>query len=514
MNLEELTKIITNQELPIQWPGHWINNQWTIIDEGDKRTSANPNRDKALMHFVESKKAVDLAVTTAHEVRTDIGQISQRDRIEIISRLQQAFADCQEPLIRCMQLETGKPAWEARADMEAALRHLKWISENEDQIYESILAPAKLGQTGGKFALQPVGVTAAFLPFSTPVTSFVFYFTASILTGCPLILFTSTHASLSCLMFASISAKLNLPRGMLNVVFGSYLSFRHTLTDKRVMANIYIGSHEHCEEIRKESRTGFGRQLILHSGGKNSAIVHRTSDLALAVRMVIYGIVKSSGQLCSSTSRVFVDQALAQDFRRLLAAEIEKIKIGPTDDFSDPIGPLMGPLYSRKAVERFLRFQTMALREAKETVNLGRSIDRGSPGGSFVTPGVHWMDKFDSKSAYQRNVIFCPDVCVYEFDQLDEAITQANDTDAALSLSFFGDSQLIEDRRHLIKAPNVLVNLPTVESEATLPLAGRFTGGLYRFHGPALALYLCLPQVVLEDAKAQSIVSAWPWPQK
>jgi aldehyde dehydrogenase (NAD+) len=514
MNMDELTKNLKNQVIPIEWPGHWINGQWVRTEGGDKRSSANPNRDTPLMHFSESKKVVELAVSAAHEVRGSIGQISQKDRLDIIRRLMQACVDYQEPLIHCMQLETGKPAWEARADMDAALRHLKWISENDEQIYESILAPAKLGQPRGNFTLQPVGVTAAFLPFSTPITSFVFYFTATILTGCPLILFTSTHATLSCLFFAMISEKLNLPKGLLNVVFGSFLSFRHTITDKRVMAIIYIGSHEHCEEIRRESRTGFGRQLILHSGGKNSVIVHSTADIQLAVKAVIYGIVKSSGQLCSSTSRVFVYRSMGPEFRRLLTEEIEQIKIGPTDDFSDPVGPLMGPLYSRKAVERFLRFQTMALREAKETLNPGKSVSRTGEGGSFVTPGVHYMEKFDPKSAYQRNVIFCPDLCIYEYDALDDAIANVNDTDAALSVSFIGDGQIINDRRHLIRAPNVLVNLPTVEVEATLPLAGRFTGGLYRFHGPALALYLCLPQVVQEDEVSQSIVANWPWPKK
>jgi acyl-CoA reductase-like NAD-dependent aldehyde dehydrogenase len=156
----------------------------------------------------------------------------------------------------------------------------------------------------------------------------------------------------------------------------------------------------------------------------------------------------------------------------------------------------------------------MAIREARETLNWGKSVQCTPEGGSFVTPGIHQMDKFDPKSAYQRNVIFCPDMCIYEYDALDEAIASVNDTDAALSVSFLGDRSVIDDRRHLINVPNILVNLPTVEVEATLPLAGRFAGGLYRFHGPALALYLCLPQVVQDDDVSREIVRAWPWPLK
>ncbi|MEZ4743634.1 MAG: aldehyde dehydrogenase family protein [Bdellovibrionota bacterium] len=510
MKLEELTLRLKNKELPIDWPGHWLGGTWRPAERGELRSSMNPSRNSLLMSFKESKDVVEQAINLAEEHQNEVAALSKSERIDIITRLAQAFADCQEPLIQAMQLETGKPAWEARADMEAALRHLNWVANHEDEIYESILAPAKIGAPRGEFSLAPVGITAGFLPFSTPVTSFVFYFTATALTGCSLILVSSTHASLSCLLFALIADKLDLPKGILNIVFGSYLSFKQTFSNKRIAGVLYTGSYEHCEEIKKSAAIKTGRQLVMQSGGKNAVLVHSSADLNTAVRNIIYGVVKSSGQLCSSTSRVFVYRGIAKEFISLLSDSMDKIKIGATDDFEDKTGPLMGPLYSKKAVDRFLRFQTMAHRAAKKTILWGKSLELDE-GGSFVSPGIHLMEHYDSSNAYQENVIFCPDLSIYEYDVLDEAITDINDTKSSLALSFIGERHIIDEKRHQVNAPNILVNLPTVEVESTLPLAGRFSTGISRFHGPAMALYLCLPQIVQDDDVSRAIVNDWPY---
>jgi acyl-CoA reductase-like NAD-dependent aldehyde dehydrogenase len=123
------------------------------------------------------------------------------------------------------------------------------------------------------------------------------------------------------------------------------------------------------------------------------------------------------------------------------------------------------------------------------------------------------MDSFDAGSAYQSNVLFCPDIAIYKYDTLDSAIECINGTDATMAVSFIGDPEVLEARRDHFHAPNLLSNLPTVEVDATLPLAGRLHSGGHRFHGPGIALYLCYPQVVQVDAEAQKAVATWPWPK-
>jgi acyl-CoA reductase-like NAD-dependent aldehyde dehydrogenase len=151
----------------------------------------------------------------------------------------------------------------------------------------------------------------------------------------------------------------------------------------------------------------------------------------------------------------------------------------------------------------------MAKREAEKTLLWGKTIENDS-GGFFVTPGLHYMSKFDNSSAYQGNVLFSPDVAIYDYDVLETAIEQINTTDAAFAVSFIGEPSVLEKRRQLFLAPNLLVNRPTVEIEATLPLAGRLQSGHHRFHGPGIALYLCYPQVLEVTEDPSEFLRTWP----
>src|SRR5690606_14682389 len=120
--------------------------------------------------------------------------------------------------------------------------------------FPSLMGPATLGNAPGNFRMNPIGVTAAYLPFSTPLTSFVFYFSASVMAGCPLILFSSSHAILNSMLYAFAAEVTNAPKNLLNVVFGNFNSFKTALSDPRVAGVLYTGSREHCDAIRKESR--------------------------------------------------------------------------------------------------------------------------------------------------------------------------------------------------------------------------------------------------------------------
>ncbi len=299
--------------------------------------------------------------------------------------------------------------------------------------------------------------------------------------------------------------------GFFCTVFGNFSSFKQLLGDKRVAAILYTGSREHCDAIRVESRPHVGRQVVLQSGGKNAVIVHSSADLDLAVKSVVYGALTSAGQRCTSTSRVFVYRSVLPEFRDRLVAAFRAVPIGRTDLVEAGAGPFMGPLYSAKSVEKFLRFQTMANREAEKTLLWGQ-VREGEGQGFFVTPSIHYLSRFDNATAYQGNVLFSPDVAIYDYDILDTAIEQINTTDAAFAVSFIGDPDIIASRRGLFLAPNLLINSPTTEAEVTLPLAGRLQSGHHRFHGPGIALYLCYPQVLSPAAADEAVNRPWPWP--
>jgi acyl-CoA reductase-like NAD-dependent aldehyde dehydrogenase len=513
MDLKQFVKLMDQRNFPIHWPGQWVDGRWLAARRSPQvKTSINPNNGERLVEVWADKESVNAAVEAALKARRELGSMKLGARLEMLHAVRRTLADYRKVAIDILRVESGKPAWEAESDLDAALQYLDWVARNGEDIMGKLLLPAQLGPSTGEFAMLPIGVTAAYLPFSTPLTSFAFYFAATALAGCPLVISSSSHAMLSSMLIALVTQELDLPKSALNVVFGNFSTFKQLLADKRVAAVLYTGSREHCDAIRVESRAHVGRQVVLQSGGKNAVIVHSSADLDHAVRCIVYGALKSAGQRCTSTSRVFVYRSSLPEFRERMLAALKNVPIGRTDVDGEGAGPFMGPLYSEKAVEKFLRFQTMANRESEKTLLWGRALETETK-GYFVTPSLHYLSRFDNNSAYQGNVLFSPDIAVYDYDVLDVAIDQINTTDAAFAVSFLGDPSVIESRRHLFLAPNLIVNAPTVEIDATLPLAGRLQSGHHRFHGPGVALYLCYPQVVSQTPANEQLIRSWPWPR-
>lgn len=509
MNLKDFAQKVAARQFPLTWPGQWIDGRWQTARRGSlQKASVNPNTGEQLIEVCADKESVNQAIEAAFKARSVVAAKPLEERLEFLRRFRATLADARSSAELLLRIEAGKPRWEAESDFDCALRYLDWVANHGTTSLDQLLAPARLGPAQGNFAMLPIGVTAAYLPFSTPLTSFAFYFSAAMLAGCPLILNSSSHALLSSMLLACCAQEVDMPPSTLNVVFGNFASFRQILGDKRVAAILYTGSREHCDTIRLESRTQLGRQVVLQSGGKNSVIVHSSADIDLAVRAVVFGALKTAGQRCTSTSRVFVYRSLLPRFTEALTEAFKRVPVGPTDGDADPF---MGPLYSEKAVEKYLRFQTMANRESDKTLLWGKSVETAK--GFFVTPSLHYLSKFDNQSAYQGNVLFSPDVAIYDYDSLETAIEHINTTDAAFAVSFIGDPEILEDRRALFLAPNLIVNAPTVElDEAVLPLAGRLQSGHHRFHGPGIALYLSYPQVLQRSPSAEGLIRSWPWP--
>ena len=523
MSISIFKEQLESRQFPVEWPGHFLASGWhrsgKMEDTGERRRSANPGTGEILVATTterEAKSSLDTAIEQANHARLAMRALPVDVRMDELRAIRRALGDHSHEALLALRMECGLTPAEADMDLSAALRHFDHVLEHPQQIESALLAPARLGIHGPgsreDYAMLPVGIVLGYLPFSSPIATFATQVTGAFLAGCPLIAMPGPHSSLIGILLGHIAAGLSLTRGSLQVVFGNFEVLRHALLNKKIAAVLYTGSREHCERIRAESRVVIERQLVLQSGGKNAVMVHESADVSAAVRATLAGALRAAGQMCTSTSRVFVHRSLSAMFCGAIEDSVTRLKIGRTDlpaqdrmSGADSLpghgSPHMGPLYGGKAVDKFLRFQTMARREAKKSLATGKKIPEFRE-GNFVMPGIHLMKQFDASSSYQSNVVFAPDIAIHEYDQVNDAIEAVNATDAAFVLSFFGDPAVIQEWRHHLLPPNVVLNGPTTEYEANLPLAGRLQSGHHRFHGTALALYLSYPQVILRQCQA------------
>lgn len=485
-------KALWDLDFPLDFPGHFIAGTFAQCEKGSLvKDIINPSSGKPLATIRLDKALIDAALTAAEECEPRLKSMTVGARFEILRQFREALLDFQDQAVLAMQVEAGKPRWEAIQEFDAAVRFLDHMIAQEEHLFEDIMAPLRTPQQGVRITLCPVGTVLGNIPFTTPCTSFVKFFAVSLIAGDPLVVMASAHASLLSTLMACVFEECDFPKGILSVLCGNFELFREGCQDRRVKAVIYRGSHEHSMTIRRENFSFLDRPAVIQSGGKNAALIHSSADLEHATRLVLFGALKSAGQLCTSTSRVFVPTTKLSEMVEILRAKLGDLKIGPTDSLSS--NPMMGPLYSRKSVEKFLRFQTMAKREAKQTIQWGKTIDLGC-GGFFVTPGVHLMSELDNHSAYQSNVLLFPDLAIYAYDDMQGALRHLNDMSTPLVVSIITDDPSDADiAKMAFDAPNVAINLPTVEMEAQLPVAGRGPCGSVRHNGIGLVENLTYP---------------------
>ncbi|MBP9706436.1 MAG: aldehyde dehydrogenase family protein [Oligoflexales bacterium] len=498
MNLKTFIESINERKFPTPWPGHFIAQKWQTETSGTAFVSINPNNNEVLSKVFYKKSTFETATQSAQIIRPHLAKQNFEQRIEKLRSLHQALADYKTDLVRCLNISAGKPAWEAQQEVESTLTYLKHLSQHSDGLQKDFLQSLKSRHGGGSYQLQPIGTIGAYLSFSTPFASFVHTSTAAILSGNPLILVIPPAATLLGIFFSFILENLEFEEGSFANIFTDFKGFYELIENKSIAAILYTGSLEHCNNLIKDSSRWTRKKLLIKSGGKNATIIHSSADLDKAVQTTIIGAFQSCGELCSASSRVFVYRSHIPEFKEKLLAALDQMLIGPSDAhlYSPQSEPnTLGPLHSKKAVERFLRFQTMALRDADESWQMGKALERLSS-GNFVNPGVHYFNKFSNEGAHQSNVLFSPDLCVYPYDVLEDVIQWTNECQNPFVVSFIGESSAIIDRRHMLSANNILIYLPTTHVEFIPPQISAGDHNQHFGHGLSLAFQLSKVQVL------------------
>ena len=507
MDLARFKRNLTQKDFPLDFPGHFIAGTWYKEPKiSSTRASFNPNDGEKLIEVFLERETVAKAVGALVDARNVVASMSFVEKIGILEKMRHLLVEYKDVAIKTLTIEGGKSSWEASWDLDLALRFLTDVCDHPEDIENNLLDPFQRGDFKGEFILQPIGPTVAYLPLFTPYTSFVQYFTASVLAGCPLLIVSSMHAVLSGILIGLLAESTGMPQGALNIIFGNFSFLSQLITNPEIEAVIYKGSLEHCISIRKESQSITGRQLILQSGGKNAVVVDASASIEQAVQCTLIGMITNAGQLCTATSRVFVPQSMLKEFSTLLCDKLSRLKIGPTDIEGEV--PHMGPLYAQKAVEKYLRFQTIAKRESDETLLWGKGHET-LRNGFFVTPGVHVINHFDDNKAYQHNVLMAPDVAIYPYRDIADAIKGVNMTDSALAVSLIGDPSALKSYGAQFEAPNVVLNMPTVQLEHNIPITGKHHCGGHRLSGKNLLFLLSYPHAILEESK-NDIRNSWP----
>ena len=429
--------------------------------------------DDHLIATVETSEMqdVDVALETAQSLFSDREKwIPVAERIAILERAVALMEEQSDSLAKGSAEEGGKPLLDSQVEM---IRCIDSIRLCADTLRHDVAKPVPMAintASQHRFTMmnkEPIGVVVAVSAFNHPLNLIAHQVGPAIATGCPVIVKPAENTPLSCFRLVKLFHQAGLPPEWCQVLLPQNHTIAEALvTDPRVAFFSFIGSARVGWYLR--SKLAAGTRCALEHGGVAPVVMTEDADIESAIPSLAKGGFYHAGQVCVSVQRLFVHQSVAREVADKLAVAAQNMVVG--DPLSDKTE--VGPLIREGEVERVASWVQEAVDAGTEVLCGGETL-----ANHCYAPTVLFNPPKDSKVSNAE--IFGPVVCVYPYDDVDQAIADANSLDVAFQASVYSsniDNALyISDR---LAASAVMINEHTAFRVDWMPFAGLRHSGL------------------------------------
>ncbi|WP_078555258.1 aldehyde dehydrogenase family protein [Bacillus alkalicellulosilyticus] len=445
---------------------NFINGEWVEPLSGETYPvyeSARPTR--LLGEFpASSDEDVDKAVQAAHEAFQSWKQTSASTRAAILYRFADLLEQNREELAYILSAEQGKVLAESRGEVGRAATEARFAAGEAFRIQGQTL-PSENPEVKSKVVRTPLGVIAAIAPWNFPVVTPVRKIAPALAHGCTVVLKPASVTPWSAVKLAALLAEAGVPRGVVNVVFGSGKKVGNPLVEHPLVKGVsFTGSTKQGLQINGKA-AGRLAKTQLEMGGKNAALILDYNNLEQATDQIVSAAFACSGQRCTAISRVIVLESQEKKLVELLTSKMEKITVGPAWDEEANIGPVI----NQDQFETVNSYIEIGQSEGAILTAGGQSKHRDGE-GYFINPALFTGVTKEMRIAKEE--IFGPVLTVLKARDVHEAIDIANDTEYGLAASIFTNSLSIsEQAAESIEAGMIHINHGTA-SQAHMPFGG------------------------------------------
>ena len=348
-------------------------------------------------------------------------------RIEILERAAVLVASRADSLAMQAAREGGKPLTDSKVEIRRAVEGIKVAAREIWQLGGSEVPMRMTASSTNRMAYtfrEPCGVVLAISAFNHPFNLLIHQVVTAVAAGCPVIIKPALTTPISCESLVNILYEAGLPRPWCQMVLCDDQVSERLVTDSRVSFLSFIGSARVGWYLR--SKLAPGARCALEHGGLAPAIVDRTADLDDAVPLLVKGGFYHAGQVCVSVQRIYVEEAIVEQFTTRFVEQARQLEVGDPTDLATEVGPLILP----REVDRVHAWVQEAVERGGRLLCGGKKISNTS-----YEPTVILDPPDDVKLSCEE--IFGPVVAIYPFSDRREAIRRANAPDAYFQASVF-----------------------------------------------------------------------------
>ncbi|MDU0968186.1 MAG: NAD-dependent succinate-semialdehyde dehydrogenase [Actinomycetaceae bacterium] len=403
----------------------FIDGTWRPSATGQTFPVVNPATEDVLAEVASASPADGMAaLDAAHRAAESWAETPVRVRADYLARAFDAVTARADDFARCMTLEMGKPLDQAYAEVTYGAEFLRWFAESAPHAHGASY-PTPEGGVHVLTLKRPVGPCLFITPWNFPLAMATRKIAPALAAGCTCVLKPSDATPLTSLLLAEVFDQIGLPAGVVNVV---------PTADTPPMTGPMIADPR-LRKISFTGSTGVGRALLreaaenvlrtsMELGGLAPFIVFEDADLALAVDAAIATKMRNMGEACNASSRFYVHRSLQAEFTSRLADAFAAMTVG--DGMAEGVD--VGPIISAKQRDHVADLVDRSV-AAGGILRCGGQVPEGA--GYFYPPTV--IGDVAPDNPLMREEVFGPVAAICGFDDEDEVVRYANDTEFGLA---------------------------------------------------------------------------------
>lgn len=426
----------------------YIDGQWVDPVEENTQPVENPATEETIGHISFGTKAdVDKAVAAARRAFESFSQTSKEERLTLLRAIQAEIENRKEELATAVSDEMGAPMSLASGP------HVGLLAGHCQKAIEILESFAFERQDGPTLHVwEPIGVVGMITPWNWPLNQIACKVFPALATGNTMVLKPSEIAPFNAYIFAEIMDAAGVPAGVFNLVNGDGPGVGEAISGHPDIDMVSFTGSTRAGILIAKNAADTVKRVAQELGGKSPNIVLDDSAFTQSVAKGTVAMMGNSGQTCTAPSRMLVPQGRMEEAKAAAKEAAEGVIPG------DPKGnAAIGPVVSRTQWDKIQGLIEKGIEEGATLVAGGPGKPEGLETGHYVKPTV--FADVDNDMTIAREEIFGPVLCILGYEDYDDAIRIANDTEYGLASAITGED--LETARKLakrIRAGRVAIN--------------------------------------------------------
>lgn len=445
---------------------NYINGEWVGSRDSIENISPSDTSDVVGTYSMASAEQCNEAIAAATKAFDSWSLSGLEERKAILDFIGAELIARKDEIGRVLAREQGKTLAEAAGEVARSGQFFQYYGA---EVLRQMGETAESVRPGIDVEVhrEPLGVVGIVTPWNFPIAVASWKVAPALAFGNSVVLKPAQLVPASAWILAEIISRSGLPDGVFNLVLGSGSQVGEALcTSPDVHAISFTGSVDVGRSIARKAIDNMAR-VQLEMGSKNALVVLNDADLDVAVQCAMAGAYSGTGQKCTASSRLIVEEGVHDEFVEKMVAAMKKMVVGP----ALAEGSQIGPVVDAKQFKQNLDYLEIGKAEGARLIQGGEQLEFDTQ-GYYMSPALFTETNNDMR--INREEIFGPIAAVIKVRNYDEALAVSNDSEFGLTSGIVTNSldRAAHFKRHS-KSGCVMVNLPTAGTDYHVPFGGR-----------------------------------------